>query len=514
MDERVFPSLGVLKVAAVLEAAEVDVSILDLSGVENYLEVLDVFLVDFRGTHIGITATTPQMPATHLITKRIREMVPEVRVILGGPHVTLVYAAARKEYSISAHPTATSRGGEASWVLCDTTALSGGPAGRGVRTFQRLKDLYDILCIGDGEAAIFEAIGNDPPKIIDADDRKSPLFQTRDQYATSPFPARHLIDLGSYHYRIEGRSATSLISQLGCPMNCGFCGGRNSAMLRVIRTRPADTVIDEIRYLYETYGYTGFMFYDDELNINQVRFLEMLERLIELQHCLGVEFRLRGFIKAELFNKIQAEVMYKAGFRWLLCGFESADDRILININKRATLQDNTAVMEVAHEYGLKVKALMSIGHPGESRESVLKIRDWLIAQEVDDFDITIITPYPGSPYHDEAQEQADGSFIYTQPVTGDKLYMREVDYNEYADYYKGMPGEYVSLVSTDFLSEKELVVLRDRVEEDVREALEIPYNVVDRATKYEHSMGQGLSDHLLRVSQSDYTIHSQAISG
>ena len=476
MDERVFPSLGVLKVAAVLEAAGEDVSVLDLSGVENYLDALNVFIAGFQGTHIGITATTPQMPAAHLIAMRIRTDVPDIRIILGGPHVTLVFAAVRKE-------------------------SKAGYAGRGTRAFKRLEDLYDVLIIGDGEAAIFEAIVHDAPKIIDADDRKGGLFQTRDQYAESPFPARHLIDLDSYHYEIEGHRATSLISQLGCPFNCGFCGGRNSAMLRVIRTRPAATVIQEIRGIYETYGHTGFMFYDDELNVNESSFMELLGKLVELQADLGVEFRLRGFIKSELFNEAQAKAMYAAGFRWILCGFEAADDRILVNINKRATLEDNTAVMKTAHKHGLKVKALMSIGHPGETRDSVVAIRDWLIEQEADDFDITIITPYPGSPYHDEAVLQAGGTYTYRMPLTGDKLHMREVDYNTHADYYKGMPGEYTSLVHTDFLTEEGLVALRDRAESDVREALDIPFNAVNRASKYEHSMGMGLSEHLLRTS-------------
>ncbi len=36
LDERVFMTLGILKVAAVLERAGVQVDMLDLSGVENY----------------------------------------------------------------------------------------------------------------------------------------------------------------------------------------------------------------------------------------------------------------------------------------------------------------------------------------------------------------------------------------------------------------------------------------------------------------------------------------------
>ena len=479
MDERVFPSLGVLKVAASLEAAGKSVGVLDLSGIENYLDVLSLFLATFRNGYIGITATTPQMPAAHLITKRIRAVASSVRIILGGPHVTVVYAAVRKERKDNR-------------------------IGRAATALQKLVDLYDVLCIGDGEAAIFEAIGTDTLKIIDADNRKGSLFQTRDQYAESPFPARHLIDLDSYHYEIEGHRATSLISQLGCPMQCGFCSGRSSPMLRIIRTRPTSIVIEEITQIYDVYGYTGFMFYDDELNINKSSFMDLLGCLTKLQTHLRIEFRLRGFIKAELFDEEQAKAMYEAGFRWILCGFEAADERILININKRATIEDNTAVVQIAHKHGLKVKALMSIGHPGETHESVLSIHDWLIVQKVDDFDVTIITPYPGSPYYDEAHEQEDGLYVYGQPTTGDRLYMREVDYTEYVDYYKGMPGEYVSLVHTNSLTEIKLVELREQVVMAVRKALRIPYNIANKATKYEHSMGQGLSDHLLRVSQSD----------
>ena len=43
LDERVFASLGILKVAAELEVFH-DVSVLDLSGVENYLDAVDVAL--------------------------------------------------------------------------------------------------------------------------------------------------------------------------------------------------------------------------------------------------------------------------------------------------------------------------------------------------------------------------------------------------------------------------------------------------------------------------------------
>ena len=46
LDKRVFVSLGVLRVAAVLERAGHAVEVLDLSGIENYLDAVEDPLVD------------------------------------------------------------------------------------------------------------------------------------------------------------------------------------------------------------------------------------------------------------------------------------------------------------------------------------------------------------------------------------------------------------------------------------------------------------------------------------
>ena len=361
--------------------------------------------------------------------------------------------------------------------------------------------MFDVICSGDGELAIFEALKRDAPQFIDGDDHKGPLFMNNDIYGASPFPARHMIDLPSYKYQIEDQDATSLIAQLGCPFNCGFCGGRNSKSLRVIRTRTTESVIQEVELLHKEYGYTGFMFYDDEMNVNK-DMVPLMWGLVELQDKLGVEFRLRGYVKAELFNEMQAEAMYRAGFRWLLTGFEAADPRILINIDKRATLEDNTRVVEISKKYDLKIKALMSIGHPGENESTVSAIRDWLISCEVDDFDVTVITPYPGTPYFDlaEPHDKMPNVWTYTHPKTGDRQHAFELDYSQTADYYKGVPEEgYTSFVFTDHLSSEKIVELRDWLEKDVHSKLGIPYNASRAAVRFEHTMGQGLPSFVLK---------------
>ena len=480
LDERVFMSLGILKVAAVLEKAGHTIEFLDLSGIENYADVVEVQARKTTARVVCLTATTPQLPATTAIVERIRAVRPDLRLVLGGPHVTLVCAAVKLE-------------------------KKSGRTGRAHTALARLEALFDVLVAGDGELAVFDAIADGAPKIVDGDDARGPLFMTNAVYNESPMPARHLVDVESYHYGIEGHRAISLIAQLGCPFACSFCGGRSSNMLRRIRTRSSQSIIDEVHLLHLRYGFTGFMFYDDELNVNK-SLVELMDGIADLQDRLGVEFRLRGFVKSELFTDEQAAAMYRAGFRWLLCGFEAANDRILQNINKKATLEDNTRVMEISRRHGLKVKALMSVGHPGEIEESILDVQRWLLDVKPDDFDCTVITTYPGTPYYDEAIPHAELTDVwtYTCKKSGDRLHAYDVDFTKVAEYYKGDPeGGYHSYVFTDFLSAEEIVKLRDGVESTVREKLQIPFNPGAAAVRYEHSMGQGaLPGFVLRTSK------------
>ncbi len=463
-------NLGILKVASSLEQRGHAVEVLDLSGIENYEEVVKDHAKESSSEVYGITATTPQMPAAY----KIRKALGPKRVILGGPHATLVHAAWKGE-------------------------VKRGVNGRATKALKYLTDNYDVVVAGDGELSIHEAVNPETRGIVDADNPKTNLFLTNDALNFTALPARHLVDADSYNYTIDGERAMSLICQLGCPFGCGFCGGRESAMLRRVRTRTSESVLTEIKFLSDRYKVKGFMLYDDELNVN-TKMIELMDMIHAEQKKRGVEFRLRGFIKSQLFTDAQAASMARAGFKWILVGFESGSPRILENIEKRATVEENSRCMEIARRHGLKVKALMSIGHPGESSQTIKETKEWLLKEKPDDFDVTIITTYPGTPYYDKAVETGPGVWTYTYK-NGDKLHSYELDYTVTADYYKGDPdGGYKAYVFTDYLSADELVTERDAVEKEVREKLGIPFNQSRAAQRYEHSMGQ-LPGHILRKS-------------
>lgn len=463
VDERVFMSLGILKVAAVLEQEGYVVEVLDLSGIDNYLDVVKEYFNDSDSKIIGITATSPQIMAV----EKISQVIPDdVKVILGGPHATLTVSSKKREDKLNIK-------------------------GRTQKPYDDLFKMADVVVSGDGELAIFEAIKAESGVLIDADDSTSSLWIKKEKLGELPFPARHLVDIKSYNYKIAGRNATSLIAQLGCPFGCIFCGGRFSPCFRSARQRSHKSIIAEMEHLYMEYGFTGFMFYDDELNVNP-ELNNLLEDIIKLQVKLNDSFRLRGFLKSQLVTEKQADLMYQAGFRQILVGFESGNERILKNIQKNATVEQNIRCMEICHKYNLEVKALMSLGNAGESEETIKDTKEWLLAVKPADFDCTIVSTYPGTPYYDEAKLTSPDVWTYVSPISGDKLHSYSLDFVTDSNYYKGIPGEgYKSYVFTDYVSADRLVELRDNLEFDVRTKLHIPFYQVSVAKKFEHSMGQ-----------------------
>jgi len=491
-DERVFPFLGALKVAAELERNGNQVDVLDLSGVVNFKDATSDYARRNPNRVFGLTATTPQIPAAILIRNAIKS-ASNSPVILGGTHATLTHSAFIKDQEI-------------------------GTERRGTWAFEQLLQNFDRVVAGDGEMSIFPAIDpENPDQIIDASSRTSPYFLQRGTLEQYAYPARHMIDLESYHYYIdddgEKYRAASIIAQLGCPFECGFCGGRNTDFLRMTRTRNiTNSVLLEFEQVVRDsqdweIPIRGAMFYDDELNVNKDALEKLCRGLIEMQDRLGIEMRFRGFIKAELFTPEQASLMYAAGFRFTLSGVESGSREILDTMRKHTTPEINSRAVQIAHDAGMSFKALMSVGHPGESKDTISESIVWVNKnlRKGDDVDWTLITQYPGSPYYDDSVYiESEDAWLYTEGETGNRLWSKDVDFTKNTEFYKGVPGNYESFTYTDYMSPDDLVAARDAAEVMTRSALGLPpiREIAMSARQFEHSMGQGLSPKILRSSQ------------
>lgn len=430
-DERTLMPLGLLYLGASIEYHGGDCHIIDLAGKENYIgEMLDE-LESMDPYVVGIGLTSSQVPIARQLVSAIRAYFPNIRIIGGGPHVTHTFQASKRQ------PERTKK-------LIDD-----------------LKETYDVLVMGDAEKAIFEAVQVYAPKLIDATHKLSPFYVDSDYLDKLPFPSRHLVDVDSYNYnlgmvKITEANAVNIMSQRGCPYSCRFCASRMDKYGRTLRRTSNLKIVDEIVHLYNTYGYTYFTFYDDELNVDP-NLNTLLSQLKDVQMDLGQEFQFRAFVKVNLCTKDQIKAFAEAGFKVIATGAESGSERILKNMNKKVTVEQNTKVVDWIHEYGMYAKSIMSLGHPGESPETLEETDKWLEKVKLDDVNFTIIECLPSSVYYDHAKEK-NGVWVYTVPETKDKLYDVGIDWTQEVHYYNGSGEvEYNPTVYTDTLSQADL---------------------------------------------------------
>jgi len=304
---------------------------------------------------------------------------------------------------------------------------------------------FDAVVVGDGELIFDRLIQYKAKGGSAAFDASGTFYEPVKDLDSLPFPDRDAINIRRYRYQIDGQDATSLITMRGCPFQCAFCC--HWLGYRQVRFRSPKYVVEEIKLLQEKYGYNGFMVWDDEFNLSRERTLKLCQEF----EPLNIKFRC--FIRADLFDMKMAKVMKEAGCVEVGCGVESGSQRILNIIGKKTTVEQNTEARNICRMLGIRFKAFMIIGLPGEDERSVEETGDWLRKNEPDDFDITINTPFPGSP-------QWEHPLRYN--IIFNKEAMRKSLYKD--SYYKGPPK---SLVATRDLSAERIVQLRDEIEDE-----------------------------------------------
>jgi anaerobic magnesium-protoporphyrin IX monomethyl ester cyclase len=392
-----FPPLGVMYLSAYLKQHGHDVIVYDYndpnSGKGKWPSVEQSEIICFTGT-------TPQFSEIVNLHKTLKTTLADKLWIIGGPHASV-----------------------------DSESC--------------LKAGFDGVVIGDGEIALHRII----QRKIERGQffGKLKFFLPVMNLDLLPFPDWSAVDLKKYHYKIDCEEATSMITQRGCPYSCAFCCHWQG--YRETRYRSPQNVVSEIQALQNSYGYRAFMFWDDEFNLNQIRTIKLCEALKPLQ------IKFRCFIRANLFDERLAQAMRDGGCVEVGCGVESGSQRILDNNNKQTTVEQCTRARQICREHNIRFKAFIIVGLSGDDDGSISETKEWLRKNEPDDFDVTINTPYPGSP---EWEHPENYDLIFNKEKMRKQLYR--------GTFYKG-PSK--SPVATKALSARRLVEIRDEIEDE-----------------------------------------------
>ncbi|MHC1630636.1 MAG: B12-binding domain-containing radical SAM protein [Methanoculleaceae archaeon] len=309
---------------------------------------------------MGITSTTSMMPDAYIVAKMAKRYNENVKIVMGGPHVTFVPEKTFKE------------------CPCIDFIVRG----EGELTFRELinsldknKDPSDILGLSIN---MRDKVKNNPPR---------PLIKDVD---TIPMPSYDLLPME--RYQADGVRFGTVMTSRGCPFNCVFCSSSLQFGKRW-RGHSDSRVIEELRYLYEKYRIHEIEFLDDTFTLNRPRAMRIARRIREE----GLDISWSASSRVDLFSDEIAQAMKKGGCHTVYFGIESGSQKTLDLIGKRITLEQSLTAVKRAKKHKLRTLGAFILGFPDETKEDIKKTIKFSKKVGVDYAQFTIATPYPGT---------------------------------------------------------------------------------------------------------------------
>jgi anaerobic magnesium-protoporphyrin IX monomethyl ester cyclase len=366
------PSLGLGYLAAVLEKAGHDVKVYNgpIGEDIDYTEIRDI-IQKFKPDLIGFGVMTPVFHRAIEVTEYIKKHIDtSITVILGGSHITSLPEETLRNFPI----------------------FDAGIVGEGEHTIIEFMDYLSGKRKLDSIKGIVYAKKNG--KVILTESR--PLIQNLDEI---PFPARHLLDLENQRYSWFVERGVHMVTSRGCPNRCKFCD--HAIFGKTNRVHSVEYVIKEIEHVINTYKAKEIIFLDDNFTLNTPRLKticnEMIKRKIDIRwQCYG---RVNN-ASPELYR-----LMKKAGCWSISYGIESGNQEVLNFINKDITKEQVRKAVCEAKKAGIQTRGSFMIGHPIDTKETVLQTINFAKTLPLDNVGFSIFVPYPGSEFFRDVEK-------------------------------------------------------------------------------------------------------------
>ena len=354
--------------AAALEAAGVDVKILDLVVYPYNRHILKSILKNFRPQMVGITAVTMTFDNAIKVIGDVKRINPQILTVMGGPHVT----------------------------FCARDTLADFPE-------------LDVAVLGEGEKTVVELIQavrhNGDLNSIDgiayrknSEICRTPPRELVQDLDTLPTPARHLLALG--RYRALGMPI-SMTTSRGCPFKCIFCVGRKMVGARV-RYRSPKNVVDELENLSSMH-FNQINIADDLFTANKKHCLAVCDEIIKR----GLQIKWTSFARVDTVSDELLTQMKAAGCTAVSFGIESANPEILKTIKKGITLQQVEDAVKMCTRAGIIPHASFILGLPGETPRTIKETMDFgeRLKKVGLSYGFHLLAPFPGTEVREQNNE-------------------------------------------------------------------------------------------------------------
>ncbi|MEG1876539.1 MAG: radical SAM protein [Lachnospiraceae bacterium] len=277
----------------------------------------------------------------------------------------------------------------------------------------------DFVVIGEGEESVKELVKVCAEKgdlsTVDGIaylDENQQFVQTKkraliEKVDEIPWPAWDLFNmehyvLTEYPNSMRKDRGLSIISGRGCPFRCNFCYRMDEGF----RPRSAQSIIDEMIYLRDTYK-ISYIEFDDELLMSSVaRTKEICQAMLEKK--VNMKWNCSGRLNYACKDLGMLQMMKSAGCVFINYGIESIDDQALKNMNKNLTTKMIIEGVENTLKAGISPGLNIIFGNIGETRKSIENDVEFLFKYDDHAQNRTIrpVTPYPGTDLYQYALEK------------------------------------------------------------------------------------------------------------
>jgi len=414
----VYPPMGILYLASVLEVEGYTVAILDCQteGLDRdaplrggYVDVgipmeeIGARILKFKPDLVGISCNFSVMVGSMNETARlVKELLPSAVVVAGGNHPTSMAEEVMENQAIDfvlkgeaelSFPAllAAMEGDCGGCEDCDCGKESKKSSGSNE---DNDKDVSEPLAY----SAVPGLVWRDGGVVVS--NAQGPFIKDLDSL---PFPAWHLFPYEKYSSFYKPKKVTwgqpqampTVLTTRGCAGTCVFCSVHRS-MGRKFRARKLDEVFREIRFLVDTYKIRKLMIIDDNFTHDRARAKEFCDEFKRQGFNIEIHFMVLALwcMDEELIDKLVEIGCVSMGF-----AIESGVQDVLTKVVKKPLkLTRAMEVLRYAKKQGVFLTGTFVIGLPGETKKDIR--RSLYMANYSGLFDsreIYIATPLPGT---------------------------------------------------------------------------------------------------------------------
>ena len=370
-----YPPLSLVYVGTMLEKHGHDVKVIDAVADDLSLSELIKQIKAYDPDVVGAGLFSSLLKETYEFTNKIREELPNAKIILGGTHVNEMPVQVLKEFN------------NVDFLLRGDSELSALDLMEHLQGKKDVKDVSGLAWRRNGNV-----ICNMVKEIEDLD--------------SLPMPNRELLakyyKTNKYRTIFSTRKVDAILTSRGCAFKCKYCHQYNKSW----RWRGVQSVIDELIDMHTMYGVRQVELSDDHFAIHKKRAYEIFDGLAKEKMDLVLRIRSR----VDSVNKEFLEKAKKGNVYSITYGMESGVQQMLDNMGKGTTVEQNILARKITKEAGVECWTSWFFGYPGETPETMEQTTKFILKLHPEVMDIGPLTPLPGTKLYWDAKR--DGTLI------------------------------------------------------------------------------------------------------